>query len=57
MAKVVYVGPSLAVDIIVPGGAIRAEKNKPVDVPDDLAKSLLAQDTFETKATTKQEQD
>lgn len=57
MAKVVYVGPSLAVDIIVPGGAIRAEKNKPVDVPDELAKSLLAQDTFESKTTTKQEQD
>lgn len=56
--KVTYVGPSPAVDIIIPGGAIRADKNIPVDVPDDLAKSLLEQDTFtSSKPTTKQEQD
>ena len=55
--KVTYVGPSPAVDIIIPGGAIRAEKNIPVDVPDALAKSLLDQDTFTaSKSTTKQEQ-
>ena len=44
MAKVVYVGPSPAVDIV---GAGRAVNGEPFDVPAELAKSLCEQDGFE----------
>ena len=46
MTKVVYDGPSPAVNIAVEGGSIVAERGEPVDVPDALAKSLCEQETF-----------
>lgn len=44
MTKIVYVGPSPAVDIV---GGYHAVNGEAVDVPDDLAASLCAGDTFE----------
>ena len=44
--KITYIGPSPAVDIAIEGGAIRATNGEPVEVPDDLGRSLLEQDTF-----------
>ena len=58
MTKIVFVGESSARDIVVPGGAIHAVKGEPVDVPDDIAKSLLEQDIYEpAPAVTKKEKD
>lgn len=45
--KIVYRGPHAAVDIAIPGGSIRAVRGEGTEVPDDLAKRLLEQDTFE----------
>lgn len=43
MARVIYVGPSDAVDLI---DGTRCENGVPVHVPDWLAKSLLEQSTW-----------
>jgi hypothetical protein len=47
VARIVYVGPHRdGVEISLPfGGYLNCEQNKPVDVPDSLAPSLLEQDT------------
>ena len=41
---------SPAREIVVPGGSIYADPGVPVDVPADLAKSLLEQDVWGTPA-------
>lgn len=43
MTKIIYVGPSPAVDIV---GGFHAVNGEPVDVPADLAKSLCEGATF-----------
>lgn len=53
--KIVFVGESDARDIVVPGGAIHAVKGVPVDVPDDVAQSLLEQDIYQPAKAAKQE--
>lgn len=45
MPQVKYVGPFDAVDI--PSAGVVAVKDEPVEVPADVAKSLLEQDVFE----------
>ena len=56
--RIVFVGESPAREINVPGGFITAVKGEPVDVPDDIAASLLEQDIYEpAKAVSKKEQD
>lgn len=58
MTKIVFVGESPARDIAVPGGFVTAVKGEPVDVPDDVALSLLEQDIYEpAKAVSKKEKD
>ena len=44
MPKLVYSGPHTAVE--VPDAGIVAERDVPVDVPADVAKSLLEQSTW-----------
>lgn len=52
MKKIVYVGPAQHVEVAaVPGGFAYLV---PVDVPDDIAASLLEQDTFEIASPTKE---
>lgn len=55
--KVVYVGESPSRIIIAPGGGILAVRDEPVDVPDDIARSLLEQDVFVAAKAPKKEQD
>ena len=56
--RIVFVGESPSREINVPGGFITAVKGEPVDVPDDIAASLLEQDIYEpAKAVSKKEQD
>jgi hypothetical protein len=50
--KIVYRGPSPEVVIIIEGGGIHAPNGEPIDVPDDLGKSLCEQATFEEVKTT-----
>lgn len=57
MTKVVFVGESDSRDIVVPGGAIRAVRGEPVEVPAALAKSLLEQSIFEPAPTGKTKQE
>ena len=49
----VYTGPSPSVAIAIEGGSIIAERGKPRDVPAELGKSLLEQDTFKAAAKKK----
>lgn len=53
MALVKYVGPFDAVDI--PSAGITAINGEPVDVPADVAKSLLEQDAFESAKSANKE--
>lgn len=55
--KVVFVGESDSRDIVIPGGAVRAVKGEPIDVPDDVAQSLLEQPTFEPAPSGKTKQE
>jgi hypothetical protein len=55
MAKVVFVGESSARDVVVPNGSVRAVRGEPVEVPDDVAKSLLEQDVWESAAAVTKE--
>lgn len=57
MTKIVYVGEAPSTDIVVPGGAVRAVKGEPVDVPEAVAKSLLEQTTFEPAPAGKTKQE
>lgn len=52
---IVFVGESDARNIVIPGGLILAEKGVPVDVPDDVALSLLEQDIYQPAKAAKQE--
>lgn len=45
--RIVFVGESDSRNIVIPGGLIPAIKGIPVDVPDEVAKSLLEQDIYE----------
>lgn len=63
MGQVVYKGPDEALDIVCEDGTnVRAEKNKPVDVPEGDENRLLERDDFGKQApaksaTTKKETD
>jgi hypothetical protein len=48
--RLTYVGPHDAVEVQLPDGEfIVAERNKPVEIPDAVAKSLAKQDGWKTK--------
>jgi hypothetical protein len=44
--RVTYEGPHDVVEVPAAGEGFTAERGKPVDVPDDVAKALLEQDTW-----------
>lgn len=52
---IVFVGESAGRNIVVPGGMIVADRNVPVEVPDDLGKSLLEQSVWEAAKPAKKE--
>lgn len=52
--KIVYTGPNPGAQIAIPGGSIHAARDVATEVPNDLAKRLLEQDTFEAAKPAKE---
>jgi hypothetical protein len=52
--KVVYIGPYDGVDVPLPsGGAVHAERDKPVDIRPEIAEGLLIQEDIWTEPKSK----
>jgi PDZ domain-containing secreted protein len=54
--KVKFVGESPARTLLVEGQTVLAVNGVPIDVPEDVARSLLEQDVWEAVKATKKEQ-
>jgi hypothetical protein len=52
--RVSYIGPFDAIDVALDGGFVRVERGEAIDLPNEIAQSLVEQETFApAKATTK----